>query len=117
MIYSDLQKHFLKYVYYVFALYSQIRFSYRLTWEKGSGPCGPSCSRAQMGTNVTGFVNSSLWSDLRWKYSDGIQSGNLSDVNYYVTSISKLSTLGWEQGENSFYDNGILSPNTSYKVL
>ena len=83
---------------------------------KGTGPCGPACSPAQMGTSVTGSVNTSLLSTLQWKYTNGSKVSNLSDVNYYVTSVSNVSTLGWEQGENWFTDNGTFDLNKPYKV-
>ena len=64
---------------------------------------------------MTGFVNSSILSSLHWKYTDGNTTNTLSDINYYVTSVSKISTIGWEQGENSFTSNGFW-PNRTSKV-
>lgn len=81
---------------------NDLRFTYRLSWEKGTGPCGSLCSPTQNGTNVTGNISSPLLSSLQWTYSDGTTSRRLSDINYYVTSVSSLSAIGWEQGEQSF---------------
>lgn len=91
--------------------YPQVRFTYRLTWEKGTGPCGIFCSPAQIGTQKLGDINSSALSSLKWMYSDGYNFSSLSGVNYHVTSVNILNTttLAWEQGENSFDGKSVSS--------
>ena len=80
----------------------QVRFIYRLTWEKGFGPCGQACSP----TNIGDFVNGSMMTGpiphLKWRYNVDNKTEILSDASYYVTSVSVRSQLGWEQGENAF---------------
>ena len=69
---------------------------------KGTGPCGSSCLPTPIGTNITGDISSPLLSALEWTYSDGTTTRKISDINYFVTSVSTLSALGYEQGEHSF---------------
>ncbi|XP_069130848.1 uncharacterized protein [Argopecten irradians] len=79
-----------------------IRFIYRTTWEKGTGPCGPSCSRADFLSRrpLPQSLNS-----LSWKCTSGCTgSPVLGDANYILTSVSE-SFPGWEQGEDQFFYN------------
>ncbi|OWF47422.1 Neurogenic locus Notch protein [Mizuhopecten yessoensis] len=79
-----------------------IRFVYRMTWEKGTGPCGPSCSLADLMSKrpLPQSLNS-----MSWKCTSGCPgSPLLGDVNYILTSVSH-DFPGWEQGEDQFFYN------------
>ncbi|XP_060065877.1 uncharacterized protein LOC132546185 [Ylistrum balloti] len=79
-----------------------IRFVYRMTWEKGTGPCGSSCSSADLisKSHLPPSLNS-----LSWKCTSGCTgSPVLGDVNYFLTSVSN-EVPGWEQGEDQFFYN------------
>ena len=91
---------FVKYIYF------QVRFVYRLTWEKGFGLCGTSCSSAQIGNLVDGSIVPGVKPSLEWRYSDGNSNTSLSDVSYYLTSVSEITQPEWEQGENTFTHSG-----------
>ncbi|XP_076082568.1 uncharacterized protein LOC143053664 [Mytilus galloprovincialis] len=79
---------------------NQVRFTYRLTWEKGTGPCGQNCSSRNL--YIKGTVPPSL-SSMQWKCISGCnQAINLSDINTILTSFSEHSA-DWEQGENHFF--------------
>ena len=84
----------------MFSIYSlQVRFRYRLTWERGTGPCGQNCSSADL--YKTGTVPPSL-SSLQWQCISGCSAlNNLSDINTDLTSVSS-DFPGWEQGEKYF---------------
>ncbi|KAK3100277.1 hypothetical protein FSP39_017418 [Pinctada imbricata] len=71
-----------------------------MTWEKGTGPCGPNCSPHDV--NKTGTVPAPLQS-LTWNCTSGCGASKkiYADVNYIVTSVSYNSS-GWEQGEFFF---------------
>ena len=93
-----------------------MRFVYRLTWEKGFGLCGPSCSLSQIGTRVDGSNVPGVIPSLEWRYSDGNSTTSLSGVSYYLTSVSEIIQPGWEQGENTFTYSGF-QINIPYSVL
>lgn len=80
-----------------------VRFTYRLTWVKGTGPCGQGCSQNNLYTQ--GNLPSYLVG-LSWVCISGCANGSviLHDVNYIVTSVSTNSS-GWEQGEGFFFYN------------
>ncbi|XP_078323267.1 uncharacterized protein LOC111124714 [Crassostrea virginica] len=82
-----------------------VRFTYRLTWVKGTGPCGSSCSERSLYTQ--GTLPPYLLG-LQWACTTGCGSSSviLHDVNYIVTSVSSNSS-GWEQGEDFFFYNFI----------
>ena len=92
-----------------------MRFTYRLTWKKGTGPCGPTCSTGKIGSPAKGSVTPSALAALKWRYDNGNTSVVLNDINYYVTSVSINSPLGWEQGENSF-SYSAFKTNQSYMI-
>ena len=77
-----------------------VRFTFRLAWEYGTGPCGPTCSTSSF--NKLGHLPPTL-SRLRWVCASGCAAQNmvLSDVNYYSTYGSPES--GLEEGENIFF--------------
>ena len=79
-----------------------MRFRYRLTWERGTGPCGQNCSSADL--YKTGTVPSYL-SSLHWQCISGCSSvTDISDINTDLTSVSSESP-GWEQGEKYVFHN------------
>ncbi|OWF47451.1 hypothetical protein KP79_PYT10337 [Mizuhopecten yessoensis] len=73
-------------------LSSQTRFTYRLTWLRGYGPCGPGCTNTSIGKLTTGRApfDSTFWQ------TTGV--GHMADLNYVTTTLSS----GWEQGERAF---------------
>ncbi|KAL3858270.1 hypothetical protein ACJMK2_012866 [Sinanodonta woodiana] len=77
-----------------------ILFTYRLAWQKSTGPCGAGCDESIIGLH--GDVSNPPLSNLTWQCS--INCGSKWgpwDVNYFITSVS-LRSDGWEQGEGSF---------------
>ncbi|XP_033743479.1 protein HEG homolog 1-like isoform X2 [Pecten maximus] len=82
-----------------YLLNGKVRFTYRMTWEKGTGPCGAGCSQASVNTPGTLHLPLTI---LNWKCTSGC-SGNsrLHDVNYVTTSVGSAAS-SWEQGEGSF---------------
>ncbi|CAC5388161.1 JAG2 [Mytilus coruscus] len=89
------------------AEHDKVRFTYRLTWEKGTGPCGQNCSSSNL--YMKGTVPPSL-SSMQWKCISGCNPViNLSDINTILTSFSEQSS-DWEQGENQFFH---INPGTN----
>ncbi|KAL3874866.1 hypothetical protein ACJMK2_037823, partial [Sinanodonta woodiana] len=78
-----------------------VTFTYRLAWERGTGPCGYGCSETDIGR--TGNSSSSMLSDLHWTCSIGCGASpvKIGGINYTLTSVSQHSN-GWEQGEGFF---------------
>ncbi|XP_033733629.1 uncharacterized protein LOC117322794 [Pecten maximus] len=80
----------------------QTRFTYRLTWLNGYGPCGPGCSNKSIGKLTTGGApfDTTFWQT---------NGGHVIDLNYITTTISS----DWEQGERAFN----VSSTTSMRFL
>ncbi|KAL4238215.1 hypothetical protein ACF0H5_002927 [Mactra antiquata] len=79
----------------------EVRLIYRLSWKKGTGPCGPGCNVSDIGT--LGSVSSPSLLPLSWNLVTPASSLKVSDVNYVVTSVSiKNNNFAWEHGENRF---------------
>uniref|UniRef100_K1RUI2 Uncharacterized protein n=1 Tax=Magallana gigas TaxID=29159 RepID=K1RUI2_MAGGI len=79
-------------VFYLFQ-----RLTYRLVWERGSGPCGQSCSAQDVGNYLSSLPPT--LSSLKWRCTTGCQSANqdLHDVSYTLTAVSDDLTLsGYE---------------------
>ncbi|KAL3874862.1 hypothetical protein ACJMK2_037819, partial [Sinanodonta woodiana] len=76
-----------------------VKFTFRIAWEKGTGPCGPGCTEADI--KMTGDVSLPMLRGLQWKCTSGNANVQLGDVNYIMTSISRKPN-GWEQGEGFF---------------
>ncbi|XP_052281644.1 uncharacterized protein LOC127879074 isoform X2 [Dreissena polymorpha] len=78
-------------------LQNKLRLTYRLAWEKGTGPCGPGCNISDVGKEVSYF--STEIAKLKWVDENGTI---LHDVSYVLTSVSRSDMNGWEQGEAMF---------------
>ncbi|XP_052281622.1 uncharacterized protein LOC127879062 isoform X2 [Dreissena polymorpha] len=78
-------------------LQNKLRLTYRLAWEKGTGPCGPGCNISNVGKEVSYF--STEIASLKWVDGNGTI---LHDVSYVLTSVSRSDMNGWEQGEAIF---------------
>nr|XP_011453901.2 uncharacterized protein LOC105346853 [Crassostrea gigas] len=91
------------------------RLTYRLVWERGSGPCGQSCSAQDVGNYLSSLPPT--LSSLKWRCTTGCQSANqdLHDVSYTLTAVSDDLTSGWEQGEQYFLYSG-MEINNTYQV-
>ncbi|XP_060065876.1 integrin beta-like protein E [Ylistrum balloti] len=82
-----------------YMLGGKVRFTYRLTWEKGTGPCGPGCSQASVGQSGTLSLPLTI---LSWSCTSGCNGNSkLHDANYVTTSVG-AGASSWEQGEGSF---------------
>lgn len=82
----------------VLNFYTQIRYTYRMTYELGTGPCGLGCSDRDIGKSTTARqpFNETYWMCLKG-CSNNVTG---SDLNYIVTALGERP--GWEQGENRF---------------
>ncbi|KAL3874867.1 hypothetical protein ACJMK2_037824, partial [Sinanodonta woodiana] len=91
-----------------------VKFTYRLAWERGTGPCGYGCSETDIGR--TGHSSSSMLSDLHWTCSIGCGNSpvKIGGINYTLTSLSQHSN-GWEQGEGFFMYE--LKDHDQYSVI
>ncbi|XP_062615305.1 uncharacterized protein LOC134277050 [Saccostrea cucullata] len=77
------------------------RLTYRLVWERGTGPCGPSCSQKEIGKK---FNPPPSLSSLKWKCTSGCSTiTDLHDVSYTLTAFSNSNLSAWEQGEQYFF--------------
>lgn len=78
--------------------YTQIRYTYRMTYELGTGPCGLGCSERDIGKGTTSRqpFNETYWTCLKG-CSNNVTGSNL---NYIVTALGESPS--WEQGENRF---------------
>ncbi|KAK3611459.1 hypothetical protein CHS0354_032740 [Potamilus streckersoni] len=76
-----------------------VKFTYRLSWEKGTGPCGTGCTEADI--KRSGDVSIPMLRGLHWICTSSIGTVQVGDVNYIMTSISRKQN-GWEQGEGFF---------------
>ncbi|XP_048777029.2 uncharacterized protein LOC125681133 [Ostrea edulis] len=87
------------------------RLTYRLVWERGTGPCGPSCSEQDIG-NLFISLPPAL-SSLKWRCTAGCSTiTDLHDVSYTLTAVSSSNVSGWEQGERYFFYRGWTINNT-----
>nr|XP_022324115.1 uncharacterized protein LOC111125010 [Crassostrea virginica]XP_022324116.1 uncharacterized protein LOC111125010 [Crassostrea virginica] len=91
------------------------RLTYRLVWERGAGPCGPTCSGKDIGKAFTSLPPA--LSSLRWRCTAGCQPADtdLHDVSYTLTALSNSSGTGWEQGEQYFFTSA-WKVNNTYKI-
>ncbi|XP_053407715.1 uncharacterized protein LOC123565925 [Mercenaria mercenaria] len=80
---------------------NRVRLTYRLSWQRGSGPCGPACGQSDVGRK--GSVSSLELSALKWVSITGNITKTINDVNYVMTSISVRNVTGWEQGEDVIF--------------
>ncbi|XP_061184405.1 uncharacterized protein LOC133192410 [Saccostrea echinata] len=90
------------------------RLTYRLVWERGTGPCGPPCSLKDIGKQFNSLPPS--LSSLKWRCTAGCSTNTeLHDVSYTLTAFSSSNLSGWEQGETFFFYPGWKINNT-YEV-
>lgn len=77
---------------------NKIRYTYRMTYELGTGPCGLGCSERDIGKGTTSRqpFNETYWTCLKG-CSNNVTGSNL---NYIVTALGESPS--WEQGENRF---------------
>lgn len=77
---------------------NKIRYTYRMTYELGTGPCGLRCSERDIGKGTTSRqpFNETYWTCLKG-CSNNVTG---SDLNYIVTALGESPS--WEQGENRF---------------
>ncbi|XP_069129220.1 uncharacterized protein [Argopecten irradians] len=95
-----------------YMLNGKVRFTYRMTWEKGSGPCGTGCSQASI--NKAGTLPLPLTIS-SWTCTVGCSgTKKLHDVNYITTSVGSAAS-SWEQGEGSFLWTPPV-PNGKYEI-
>ncbi|XP_048733407.2 uncharacterized protein LOC125649734 [Ostrea edulis] len=76
----------------------KLRFTWRMTFERGTGPCGSGCSITDIGkkTNTGPPFNDTLWT-----CAVGCSNHMIgSDMNYVITALGENPS--WEQGEHTF---------------
>ncbi|XP_052221669.1 uncharacterized protein LOC127838137 [Dreissena polymorpha] len=76
---------------------NMVKYTYRLAWEKGTGPCGPGCNISDVGKEVSHL--SPEIASLKWVDGNGT---TLHNVSYVLTSVSQSNLNGWEQEEAIF---------------
>ncbi|XP_052272355.1 uncharacterized protein LOC127872897 [Dreissena polymorpha] len=93
---------------------SNIQMIYRLSWENGTGPCGPSCSVDNVSKHVDTL--SSQLSTLIWTFNNLSEPVYLGNVSYVLTSFSKSVLFGWEHGEGAITKRIVTLPDSPFFV-